>query len=43
VAGHCREVRVIERHSDREGISSGRVRRIGVPVAQLLLGDRNAR
>ena len=41
VAGRCREVGVSEGLSDRDGLACGRMRGIGLSLAQLLLGDSN--
>ena len=41
MTGRRRKVGVSERLSDREGLACGRMRRIGLSLAQLLLGDSN--
>ena len=39
MTGRCREVRVAKGLADRDGLTCGRVRRVGLPFSQLLLGD----
>ena len=41
VARRCREIRVSKGLADRGGAACGRMRQIGSPLAQLLLGDRD--